>query len=80
MVLLFPYAAAVYYVRTRPPTERGRQLLLYGTIASFVLVSSSASRLMQAFSIPWLGALLFALAVVLRGQREQPAPTLAAAD
>ena len=82
VVLLFPYAAAVYYVRTRPPAERGRQLLLYGPIASFVLVSSSASRLMQAFSIPWLGALLLAvaLAVVLRGQGEQPAPTLAAVD
>ncbi len=79
MMLLFPYAAAVYYIRTRPAGRRERNLLLYATIASFILVSSSASRLMQAFSIPWLGALVLAigLAVALRGERRElgrPAP------
>jgi hypothetical protein len=63
VVLLFPYTAAVYYVSTRPASLPERKLMLYALIASFILVSSSASRLMQAFSFPFLGALILAVAM-----------------
>jgi len=69
--LLFPYAAAVYYIRTRPLGRPERRALLYLLIASFVLVSSSASRLMQALSLPFLGAVVLSvgLAMVLSAER-----------
>lgn len=69
--LLFPYIAGVYFVRTRPPILRERRLMFYALAASFVLVSSSASRLMQAWSLPVLGALIIAaaIAVALRGEQ-----------
>lgn len=69
--LLFPYAVAVYYIRTRPRGSPERRILLYLVIASFVLVSSSVSRLMQALSLPFLGALVLAvgLAVSLRAEQ-----------
>jgi hypothetical protein len=76
--LLFPFAAAVYYIRTRPPSLRERRLLLYGLGASFLLVSSSASRLPQAWSLPFLGALVLAVAVAVALRAEQRAPTPAA--
>ena len=71
--LLFPYAAAVYYIRTRRRGSRERQTLLYVLIASFVLVSTSMSRLMQALSLPFLGALVLAsgLAMSLRAEQKR---------
>ena len=78
--LLLPYIAGVYFVRTRPPILRERRLMLYALAVSFVLVSSSASRLMQAWSLPVLGALIIAaaIAVSLRGEqgrlRAEPEP------
>jgi hypothetical protein len=71
VVLLFPYAAAVYYVRTRSAVDRNRRLMLYATMASFLLVSSSASRLMQAFSLPFAGALVLAVAMAIVVRRER---------
>ena len=71
VILLFPYAAAVYYVKTRPAELDPRRWLLYATIASFVLVSSSASRLMQAFSLPWVGAVVLAVGLAYALQRER---------
>ncbi|GEM_PF-1226063 len=65
VVLLFPYTAAVYFVRTRPASSPERKLMLYALVASFLLVSSSASRLMQAFSLPFLGALILAAALTI---------------
>ncbi|UCC71974.1 MAG: DUF2029 domain-containing protein [Gemmatimonadota bacterium] len=70
VVLLFPYTAAVYYVRTRPASRPGRRLILYSLVASFLLVSSSASRLLQAFSLPFLGASILAAAMVIVVVRE----------
>jgi len=71
--LLFPYVAAVYFIRTRRSTLPQRRLLLYGLAVSFVLVSSSASRLMQAWSLPVLGTLIIAVAIaaVLRGEQRR---------
>ncbi len=69
--LLFPYIAGVYFVRTQPAILRERRLMFYSLAASFVLVSLSASRLMQAWSLPVLGALIIAaaIAVALRGEQ-----------
>ncbi len=72
--LLYPYTAAVYYVRTRPSVLYERRLMLYATIASFFLVSSSASTLMQAWSLPVVGALVLAIALALALRGEQMAP------
>ncbi|KPK65960.1 MAG: hypothetical protein AMS21_03445, partial [Gemmatimonas sp. SG8_38_2] len=71
--LLFPYFAAVYFIRTRPSTLAQRQLMLYALAISFVLVSSSASQLMQAWSLPVLGALIIAAAIAaaLRGEQRR---------
>lgn len=72
VVLLFPFVAAYYYVRTRPRASRERRLMLSALVASFLLVSSSASRLMQAFSLPFLGAVILASVMgwlVLRERR-----------
>ncbi len=73
VILLFPNAAAVYFISTRP-SSRARKIVLYSVIASFILVSSSASHLMQAFSLPFFGALVLALglAVALRAETHLP--------
>ncbi len=63
VVLLFPFTAALYFVRTRPAGSPERRLVLYALVASFLLVSSSASRLLQALSLPFLGALLLAISI-----------------
>lgn len=63
VTILFPFAAATYYVRTRPELSPERRLLLRALVLSFLLVSSSASILMQALSLPVLGALLLAAAL-----------------
>ncbi len=68
--LLFPYAAAVYYVRTNQGDAGTRRLLLYTGLVSFVLVSSSAWRLMQAFSLPVLGAIVLAAGLSVALVRE----------
>ena len=70
VILLFPYITAVYYLRTRPSSSREYRVILYSLIVSFLLVSASASRLMQAFSLPLLGAIVLAagLAVALRAE------------
>ncbi len=70
VVLLFPYTAAVYYIRTRPVTSRERRLMLYALGASFILLSASVSRLMQAFSLPFLGAIVLAVALAILVRRE----------
>ncbi len=69
--LLLPYIAGVYYVRTRPDTLRERRMVFYALAASFILVSSSASRLMQAWSLPVLGALIVAAAIAVALRSEQ---------
>jgi len=69
--LLLPYIAGVYFVRTRPATLRERRLMFYSLAASFVLVSSSASRLMQAWSLPVFGALIIAWAIAAALRSEQ---------
>ncbi len=73
VILLVPNAAAVYFISTRP-SSRARKIVLYSVIASFILVSSSASHLMQAFSLPFFGALVLALglAVALRAETHLP--------
>ncbi len=73
--LLFPYAAAVYYVRTKPASPDTARLLFYAALASFLLVSSSAWRLMQAFSLPVLGAIVLGagLSVALARERRESA-------
>jgi hypothetical protein len=68
--LLFPYTVAVYYVRTRPASLRDRRILLYSLATAFVLVSSSASRLMQAWSLPVLGATVLAAAMAVTLRRD----------
>ena len=74
VILLFPYALGVYYLATRSGPSRARTVMLYSMIISFVLVSSSVSRLMQAVSLPFLGALIlfFGLAFVGRGEAHGP--------
>jgi hypothetical protein len=74
--LLLPYIAGVYFVRTRPAILRERRLMFYALAASFVLVSSSASRLMQAWSLPVFGAMIIAvaIAVALRGEQRRLNP------
>jgi hypothetical protein len=79
VALLFPFAAGVYYVATRPADRPGRRVMFWALALAFVLVSSSASRLMQAFSLPFLGAaiLFVAMAYALIGERSAvagPAP------
>lgn len=69
--LLFPYTAAVYFIRTRSRADPVRRMLLYSVITSFVLVSSSASRLMQAVSLPFLGAVVLSVALALSLRAEQ---------
>ncbi|NIR43747.1 MAG: DUF2029 domain-containing protein [Gemmatimonadetes bacterium] len=70
--LLFPYVVAVYYLKTRVRDDTWR-LLWWSVAASFVLVASSASRLPQAWSLPFFGAVVLAagLAVALRAERGQ---------
>jgi hypothetical protein len=69
--LLLPFIAGVYFVRTRPAILRERRLMFYALAVSFVLVSSSASRLMQAWSLPVLGAVIIAVAIALALRSEQ---------
>jgi alpha-1,2-mannosyltransferase len=68
VLLLFPYAAAWRYVATRAPEDAGRRLLVRCLAASALLVATGISPLLQALSLPFLGAVvLFAgVAVVLR--------------
>lgn len=82
VLVLFPYATAVYYIRTRPANLRQRRILLRSTVASFVLISSSVSMLMQAFSLPFLGAVVLAagLAVALWGERVRSVPMAEASN
>lgn len=69
--LLFPYVVAVHYVGTRPATLPGRRFLAVATIVSFLLLMTSVSILLQAFSLPFLGAVVLAagLAVALIRER-----------
>lgn len=63
VVLLFPYAAAVYYLRTRPREEPRRAWVACALAGSFLLVSSSAWRVLQSFSLPFFGALALGVAL-----------------
>lgn len=67
VALLFPFTAGLQHVWAGPPGPQ-RRWMLCALVASFVLLSSSASRLAQALSLPFLGALILAIAfgVVLR--------------
>lgn len=69
--LLFPYAAAVFYLRSNRGSSETRRLLFYVVLASFVLVSSSAWRLMQAFSLPVLGAIVLGAGLSVALARER---------
>ncbi len=73
--LLFPYTVAVYYLRSKQGSPDTERLLFWAALASFVLVSSSAWRLMQAFSLPVLGAIVlgFGLSVALARERRDSA-------
>lgn len=70
VVLLPAFAAAIYWIRTRP---RGpaRRLLLGTVIVAAVLLASGISVLAQALSLPFFGAvaLFTALAVALHRER-----------
>jgi len=44
--------------------------MLYALGASFILLSASVSRLMQAFSLPFLGAIVLAVALAILVRRE----------
>lgn len=74
--LLFPYAVALHFVRTRPPGDPDRRAMLLALVASAGLVSSSAVRFLQALSFPFLGAVVIgaALAVALAAHRRRSGP------
>lgn len=79
VVLLFPYAVAVRYIVTRPRDLAERRLMLTATGTSFVLLLTSVSILLQAFSLPFLGAVILAVGLVVVLSRERarirsPAP------
>lgn len=75
VLILFPFAVGVYYVRSRPRSSGRRRLMLWVLGAAFVLISSSASRLMQAFSIPFLGLVTLAAGFAVLQRRELTAPS-----
>lgn len=76
VVLLLPYAVAVRYVATRPDGLPERELMLRATALSFALLLTAASVLLQAFSLPFLGAVVLAagIAVVLQRERARREP------
>lgn len=65
VALLPGYAVALELAAGRPADDPGRRRILIGVGVSFALLLTSASRLLQAFSLPFLGAI--ALAVTLVG-------------
>ncbi len=79
VVLLVPFAAAVGYVRTRAAASPRRRLVLQALAASVLLVSSSAWRLPQAWSIPFFGAVVLAAAIAVTLRDEARAPAAAPA-
>lgn len=64
VALLVPYAAAIYWVRTRPAALPERRLLLWAVVASAVLLASGISVLAQALSLPFLGAVVLFAGIV----------------
>lgn len=69
--LLLPYVAAVHYVGTRAATLPTRRFLAVATGVSFVLLVTSVSVLLQAFSLPFLGAVVLAAGLTVALIRER---------
>lgn len=83
VLLLFPYAAAVCYLRSNQRLPETQRLLFCVVLASFVLVSSSAWRVMQAFSLRVLGAIVLGAGLsvaLIRERRESRAASRVAPD
>lgn len=76
VILVFPYAAAVGWLIARPETTRGWGLLRAAVWASFALLLTSVSVLLQAFSLPFLGAVVLAAGITIAIRREA-APVIA---
>lgn len=70
VALLVGFAAAVYWVRTRPAGLPERRWLLGAAIAAAVLLATSISRLALAWSLPLLGAALLSAATAAALRRE----------
>ena len=71
VVLLFPYVVAVHYVATQPRTLPERRFMVIAAGSSFLLLLSSVSVLLQAFSLPFLGAIVLAVGLVVALSRER---------
>ncbi|MGH7588444.1 MAG: glycosyltransferase family 87 protein [Gemmatimonadota bacterium] len=71
VVLLFPYVVAVHYIRTRPRTLPDRRFMVIAAGTSALLLLTSVSVFLQAFSLPFLGAVALAVGLVVALSRER---------
>ncbi|HUP00632.1 MAG TPA: glycosyltransferase family 87 protein [Gemmatimonadota bacterium] len=63
VILIFPYAAAVGWLASQPPTSLGWRFLRAAMWLSFGLLLTSVSVLLQALSLPFLGAVILAVGI-----------------
>lgn len=71
VALLPAFAAAVYWLKTRPPDRPERRLLLGTSIVSAALLATGIARLPQALSLPFLGAVVLFAGVAVSLARER---------
>lgn len=71
VALLPAFAAAVYWLKTRPPDRPERRLLLGTLIVSAALLATGIARLPQALSLPFLGAVVLFAGVAVALARER---------
>ena len=62
VVMILPFGAAVYYIRSREYHDPGRKMMLQALIIAAALIMVSP-RIAQAFSLPFFGAALLTFAL-----------------
>lgn len=70
VILIFPYAAAVAWLSSRPETAPGWRFLRLAMWISFALLLTSVSVLLQAFSLSFMGAVVLGAGLVVAIRRE----------
>ncbi|HEX9649760.1 MAG TPA: glycosyltransferase family 87 protein [Cyclobacteriaceae bacterium] len=72
VVMILAFGAAVYYIRAREYQDLNRKMMLQALIIAATLIMVSP-RISQAFSLPFFGAVILAVALakgILRGKKE----------